>query len=79
MTGFLARNSTVKTLRGKRIKNARVKSVTAEAIKAHFERLDLPAIRKIPPEYRYNIDETGIMEGFGINGLIIRSSKRKLM
>jgi hypothetical protein len=77
MTGFLTRNPKVKTLRGKRIESARIKAVTAESIKAHFARLNHPIVQKIPPEHRYNIDETGIMEGMGLNGLVVGSSKRK--
>jgi hypothetical protein len=71
MAGFLARNPKVKTLRGKRIEGTRVKAVTAEAIKAHFARLNLPIVQQIPPEHQYNMDETGIMEGKGFNGLVV--------
>ncbi len=77
MEGFKARNPAIKTLKGKRMEVARLKGVTAEAIKAHFDNLNLPEVRKIPPEHRYNMDETGIMEGFGINGLVVGSSERK--
>lgn len=77
ISGFYARNPKIKTLRGKRTENSRIKSVTAEAIKAHFNNLDLPAVRDIPPECRWNMDETGIMEGFGINGLVVGSAERK--
>lgn len=77
ISGFYARNPKIKTLRGKRTENSRIKSVTAKAIKAHFDNLDLPAVRGIPPECRWNMDETGIMEGFGINGLVVGSAERK--
>ena len=30
----------------------------------------------IPPQRRYNADESGIMEGQGINGLVINSSEQ---
>jgi hypothetical protein len=54
-----------------------MKRVTTKSIKLLFERLNHPAIQSILPENRYNMDETGIMEGFGINGLVVGSSEKK--
>ncbi|KAM4063226.1 hypothetical protein HRG_013810 [Hirsutella rhossiliensis] len=31
----------------------------------------------IPPESRFNMDETGILEGLGCNGLVLGSSEKK--
>jgi hypothetical protein len=45
-------------------------------IKDWFYRLALPAISSIKPENRWNIDESGIIEGMGANGLVIGSSDR---
>ena len=78
ITNFFNRYPSIKTLKGKRIENSRVKRVTTKSIKLLFERLNLPAIRDILPEHRYNMDETGIMEGFGINGLVVGSSEKSV-
>jgi len=58
------------------MENSRVKAVTTESIKQFFSRLQLPAIQAILPENRYNMDETGIMQGFGINGLVVGSAEK---
>ena len=76
MEQFLNRNPSIKTLKGKRMENSRVKAVTTESIKRFFSRLQLPAIQAILPENRYNMDETGIMQGFGINGLVVGSAEK---
>jgi hypothetical protein len=39
----------------------------------------LPAIQKIKPANRYNIDEAGIMEGIGSNGLLLGSSEKRFI
>lgn len=38
--------------------------------------LHVPDIRKIPPCNRWNMDEAGIMEGIGDNGLVLGSSRK---
>ena len=76
MENFFDRYPSVKTMRGKRSENSRMKGATAKTIKRFFERLDHPAIRDILPEHRYNMDETGIMEGFGINGLVVGPAEK---
>jgi len=76
MEQFLNRNPSIKTLKGKRMENSRIKAITAESIKRFFDRLQLPAIQAILPENRYNMDETGIMQGFGINGLVVGSAEK---
>jgi hypothetical protein len=48
--------------------------VTTSIIKAWFQRLVIPAISSIKPENRYNMDESGIMEGIGANRLVVESS-----
>jgi len=76
MEQFLRRHPSITTLKGRRIENSRIKAVTAKSIQQFFDRLQLPAIQAIPPEYRYNMDETGIMQGFGINGLVVGSAEK---
>ncbi len=44
MEGFKAQNSAIKTLKGKRMKIACIKGVTAEAIKTYFNNLNLSKI-----------------------------------
>ena len=41
----------------------RVNSVTTVIIKPWFQKLEVPAIKCIKPENRWNMDEVGIMEG----------------
>lgn len=50
----------IKTLKSNSMKNAHIKGVTADAIKAHFENLYLPAIRKILPKHRYNMNKISL-------------------
>jgi len=38
----------------------------------------MPIIQAIKPEDRWNMDETGIMEGLGTNGLVLGSSEKKM-
>ena len=42
-----------------------------------FRSLAIPEIAAIKPENRYNMDESGIMEGFRANGLVVGSSERR--
>ncbi|KAK1974997.1 hypothetical protein LZ30DRAFT_606747, partial [Colletotrichum cereale] len=39
-----------------------------------FHRLDMPAVKGIHPSNRWNMDETGIREGKGSNGLVLGSA-----
>ena len=77
MAGFFRRNPKVKTLKGQRIDSARIKSVTTDAINGLFGCLKNPEVKDIPPERRYNMDEIGIMEGQGVNGLVVGHAERK--
>ncbi|CAG9953996.1 unnamed protein product [Clonostachys rosea f. rosea IK726] len=74
--GFLRRNPEVRTLRGKRIDFLRVEGATADNVKEFFALKHIPDIRKIPPCNRWNMDEAGIMEGIGDNGLVLGSSRK---
>jgi len=76
MDGFFERNPTTKTIRDKRIDNAHIKNVTIKSIQDLFNRLKIPVVRDIPPERRHNMDETGIMEGHGFNGLVVGHAER---
>jgi DDE superfamily endonuclease len=75
--GFLRRNPILRTKRARNIDSVRVNGATTPIIKSWFQRLSLPAILAVKPENRYNMDESGIMEGFGVNGLVVGSAERR--
>jgi hypothetical protein len=54
--------------RHRTLNSQRVNGVTAQVIKAWFQRFLLLEIQAIKPEHWYNIDKSGITEGFGANG-----------
>ena len=74
MDGFCRRKPAVKTLRGKGIESVRFEGDTTKIIQEFFDKLELPAIETSSPENRYNMDEAGILEGLGVNGLVVGSS-----
>jgi hypothetical protein len=78
ITGFLRRNPEIKTMRGKRIDSKRINGASTDRIKAFFALLDNPEIKNIPSQHRYNMDETGILEGQGSNGLVLGASEKAI-
>ncbi|KAL1838324.1 hypothetical protein VTK73DRAFT_4356 [Phialemonium thermophilum] len=74
---FLARNPDCKTKRSKGIDLQRLSGSSTEVIQAWFQRLTSSPLCNVLPEDRWNMDETGIMEGFGQNGLVVGSSNTK--
>jgi hypothetical protein len=48
-----------------------------DRIKAFFHLYNNPAIKVIPLRHWYNMDESGIMEGQGDNGLVLGSSRKR--
>jgi hypothetical protein len=79
MAGFLRRNPVLKTKKQFRIDFVRVNSVTSDILKAWFQKLKIPVIKAIKPENRWNMDEAGIIEGQGENGLVIRSAQKRFI
>jgi 4-hydroxybenzoate polyprenyltransferase len=67
----------LKTKKDRRIDIKRLNGASIDVIKAWFRRLAIPIIKAIDPQDRWNIDETRIIEGIGINGLCVGSSKTK--
>ena len=63
IAGFLRRNLVLKTKKQFRIDFVRVNSATSNIIKAWFQKLEIPAIKAIKVENRWNMDEAGIIEG----------------
>jgi 4-hydroxybenzoate polyprenyltransferase len=70
---FVRRNPVIKSKLGRRTSWERVNEATPENIKHLFNLYE--TVSWIPPRRRYNADEGGIMEGQGINGLVIGSSQ----
>src|SRR5260370_41861899 len=79
MAGFLRRNPVLKTKKQFRIDSARVNSATSDILKAWFQKLEIPAIKAIKPENSWNIDEAGIIEGQGLNGLLAESAQKRFI
>lgn len=77
MTRFLRRNPILRTQRARKIDSVRINGATDSIIRSWWPRLNIPAIKDIPPAHRYNFDEVGIMEGQGINGLVVGSSQTR--
>jgi 4-hydroxybenzoate polyprenyltransferase len=76
---FLKRNPILKTKKEFRIDLACVNEATSDIIKPWFQKLDIPEIKAILPENRWNIDEAGIMEGQGVNGLVVGSVNQRFV
>lgn len=74
--GFLKRNPILKTKNHFRIDSTRVNGATTAIIRPWFQKLEIPTIRAIKPSNRWNMDEAGIMEGQGVNGLVVGSANR---
>jgi hypothetical protein len=79
IAGFLRRNPVLKTKKQFKIDSARVNSATIDIIKAWFRKLEIPAIKAIKLENRWNMDEAGIMEGQGENGLVVGSAQKRFI
>jgi 4-hydroxybenzoate polyprenyltransferase len=74
---FLRRNPNIKTKNRQSMDIRRINRATTEIIQVWFRYLDLPQIREIPATDRYDMDEAGIIEGFGINRLIVGRAGNK--
>ncbi len=75
MDGFLRRNPILRTKKARTINSVRVNGAITTVIRLWFPRFATPTITTIKPENRYNMDESGIIKGYGVNGLVVRSSK----
>ena len=63
MAGFIRRNPILKMKRQLRIDSVRVNGAKSKIIKPQFQKLEVPSIKAIKPENRWNIDEASIIEG----------------
>jgi len=71
---FTKRHPAIKTKLGRRTDWERINAATPDNIKSFLKLYE--TMSWIPPRRRYNADEGGIMEGEGINGLVIGSSQK---
>nr|XP_036576889.1 transposase [Colletotrichum truncatum]KAF6783710.1 transposase [Colletotrichum truncatum] len=76
---FIKRNPSIKVHRARAIDSKRVNGASTNVIRQWFQQLALPEIKAIKPHHRYNMDETGILEGRGSNGLVLGSSESSSM
>ena len=74
---FLRRHPILRTKRARNIDSTRVNRAITPIIKTWFQLLSSLTISAIKPENRYNMDESGIMEGLGANGLVVGSAQRR--
>jgi len=79
VAAFLRKYPILKTQRPRRIDSARIKLATEERIRPWFNYLAIPTVKAIPPQYRYNVNEAGIIEGVSNNGLVVGRAKTKLI
>ncbi|KAH9237547.1 hypothetical protein K456DRAFT_49823 [Colletotrichum gloeosporioides 23] len=73
MDRFLRRNPSIKVQRSRSIDSR----PSTEVISQWFKYLAMPRITAIKPANRYNMDETGILEGKGDNGLVLGRAATK--
>jgi hypothetical protein len=76
---FFKRNPVLNTKKQYSIDSVCVNNATSDVIKPWFQKLQIPAIKAILPENQWNMDEAGIMEGFGVNGLVIGHANRRFV
>lgn len=72
---FLRHHPQIKVIRKRAIDFRRINGAQPEVIRAWFQRLQIPAVKAIKPENRWDFDEAGIMEGRGSNGLVLGSAE----
>ena len=77
MQAFLRRNPSICTQKVQSRESVRVNGATTEVIKPWFNYFYIPEVQAIKPENRYNMDEAGIMEGLGENGLVVGSVEKR--
>ena len=79
MAGFLRRNPILRTKKQLHIDSIRVNGTTTEIIKKWWPKLTIPAIMAIKPDNHYNMNEAGIMEGMGDNGIVVGSIYKRFI
>ncbi|KAK1852830.1 transposase [Colletotrichum chrysophilum] len=74
---FIKRNPSVRVQRSRAIDSQRINGASTNVIRQWFKHLAIPEIMAIKASNRYNMDETGILEGRGSNGLVLGSSETR--
>ena len=74
LSRFIRRNPILRTQRARKIDSVRVNGATTAIIQQWWAYLRVPFVTAILPANRYNMDEFGLMEGQGANGLVVGSS-----
>ena len=59
------------------MEKSRAEAVTPEKIKKMYAVFDEPMVKAIRPQNRWNVDETGIMDGITFPGVFIGPSDKK--
>ena len=71
---FIHRNPSIKVQRARPIDSQHINRASTDIIRAWFRYLSIPQVKAIQPANRYNMDETGILEGQGSNSLVLGST-----
>ena len=74
---FLRRNPEVKSLKAVPLDQIRKNSTSEANIKLFFEMMAHPKISSIAPQFQYNMDETGLMEGMAYSGKVLTGREKK--
>ena len=64
----------MKTQRARQVDSMCLSSAREEVIRPWFDHFQIPGIKEIKHENRYNKNKAGIMEGRGTNGLVVGAS-----
>ena len=76
-TSFLQRNQSIKAMKGTHIEKSRMEAVTPEKIQEMYAVFEEPLVKAIRPQNRWNVDETGVMDGINFPGVFLGPSEKK--
>ena len=74
---FLRWNPEAKSLKAVPLDQIRKNGASEANIKLFFEMMAHPKISSITPQFQYNIDETGLMEGMAYSGKVLTGREKK--
>ena len=77
ITEFACRNPAIKALNGKSIDKERIEAVTTIKVQEFFEILNQTPVKDVRPANRWNMDETGIMEGMTVSQTVFVPAETK--
>ena len=73
----MRRNPSVGVLKGKRLEKSRAEAATPDKIKEMYVVFEEPIIKSIRAQNKWNIDDTGIMDGIDRPGCFLGCSEEK--